>query len=560
LRTRAESRRAERARKGAQGLAHEEMSQLLHDLEVHQVELELQNEELRASRHEAETSLERFSELFDFAPIGYAVLHADETIYAVNHAAAHILGKARSHLVNQLFSNRIALRDRRSLTAALDTVRQGTPKATCELELNIDIEPRTVVRLTASMLSRPAPTFLLAFADITAEHIKTVKLADAERALRDEHARKDEFLAMLAHELRNPLTPIRSSLYVLGRDRIDVELLHKARDVIDRQVTHLTHIIDDLLEATRLARGKVRLRLTRFDLGALLKSVVDDQRSHFRERGLRLELRQPASDLWIEADPTRIVQVVTNLLSNAGKFTPSGGRVDVHLHKSGGLVEVQVSDTGVGIAPEMLARVFEPFSQAPQTLDRSTGGLGLGLAMVKGLVELHGGTVAIASGLDQGTQVTLRLPIADRPLPITPTPLPMHHERRRVVLIEDNRDIADGLRMVLNTHGHDVRVAYDGPTGIDVVRAFRPEVVICDLGLPGIDGYSLATILRGDKALRPLFLVSLSGYAGAEDLRRATDAGFDRHIAKPPDLDALIRLIAEAPGLPVAAARSERLH
>jgi signal transduction histidine kinase/ActR/RegA family two-component response regulator len=562
LRTRAEARLAKPSRSPAERISATEARRLLHDLEVHQVELELQNEELRKSRQEVELGLQRYSELFDFAPIGYAVLGSDETILAVNHAGAHLLGRARSLLNRRGFASLVALRDRSSLAAVLRMVRNGSAKASCEVELNVEVEPRTVVRLTASMLTRPDPTFLLAFADITAERRKTVELAEAERALREEDARKDEFLAMLSHELRNPLTPIRSSLYALDHGQPDAAMARKARETIERQVTHLTRIIDDLLDVTRIRRGKIRLTRTRFDLGALVKSVIDDHRAAFEEKGVSLEACAPSGTLRVDADPTRIIQVLSNLLGNARKFTPQGGRVEVRVQKVGARVEVRVCDNGAGIASELLGHMFEPFHQAPQTLDRSTGGLGLGLAMVKGLVELHGGTAEIASsGLDRGTQVTLRLPLADGPQPVIAVPGPLPALRRRVVLIEDNRDTADGLHTVLRMRGHEVRVAYDGPTGIETVRAFHPEVVICDLGLPGIDGYSLATILRGDKSLAPLFLVSLSGYAQPEDVRRATAAGFDRHIAKPPDLDVLARLVAEAPGVQFRAVRpSEGLH
>jgi two-component system CheB/CheR fusion protein len=545
LRKRAEARLADRVPARSGILSAAEARRLLHELEVHQVELEMQNEELRASREEVEAGFERYSELFDFAPIGYAAIEDGGTITAVNHAGAQLLGRARSLLTRGHFTDLIAVRDRSTFEAVLALVRGGMPKATCELELSVQSEPTTVVRLTATMLRA---TFLLAFVDITDERRKNAQLAEAERELRAQDARKDQFLAMLSHELRNPLTPIRASLHLLDRDAPDSAVAKKAREVIDRQVTHLTHIVDDLLDVTRITHGKVRLRRARFDFGALVRSVLEDRRAIFEETGIALSLEAPDDPLDVDADATRLNQVISNLLGNAHKFTPPGGRVDLTLQRADGRVELRVRDTGAGITEAMLEHVFEPFHQAPQTLDRSIGGLGLGLAMVKGIVELHQGTVEIASpGPGRGTEVIVRLPLADGAGAAVMLPSGGGEPPRRVVLIEDNHDTADGLGRVLSLRGHEVHIAYDGPSGLDVVRRFHPEVVICDLGLPGIDGYSLAKMLRGDSAIGPLFLISFSGYAQPEDLQRAAAAGFDRHIAKPPDLDALARVIAEAP-------------
>jgi two-component system CheB/CheR fusion protein len=506
----------------------------------------VQSDALVRSRRETREGQQRYDELFDFAPIGYAVLAGDEMLTALNHVGAQMLGAERALLLGRRFDQRVAVRDRPAFAALLHLLRSGSARASAELQL-VDGDAPTVVRLTAAMVSRHSTSFLLAFADITDERRRIAELAQAEKALREEDRRKDEFLAMLSHELRNPLTPIRSSLYLLDRAPPGSEAATKARQVIERQVTHLSRIVDDLLEVTRITRGKVMLRRTRLDLAALVARTIEDHRVHFADHGLQLEARIQSGPSWVDADPTRIVQALSNLLGNSRKFTPRGGRVDVRLQRVGTRTELTVRDTGAGIARDILAHVFEPFSQAPQTLDRSVGGLGLGLATVKGLIELHGGSVAIASdGVDRGTQVTLRLPLVDAPGELAAALAPVREERRRVVVIEDNRDTADGLEAVLALRGHEVRVAHDGPSGIEVIRSFRPAVVICDLGLPGIDGYSVASILRGDRALGRMFLVSLSGYARPEDVRRATAAGFDRHIAKPPDLEELERMIAEA--------------
>jgi two-component system CheB/CheR fusion protein len=256
----------------------------------------------------------------------------------------------------------------------------------------------------------------------------------------------------------------------------------------------------------------------------------------------------------VDADATRLAQVLGNLLGNAAKFTGRGGCVDVVVRRDGPDVTVSVIDTGVGIPPEVMERLFEPFSQAPQTLDRTGGGLGLGLATVKGLVELHGGTVSVVSGgQGRGAELTVRLPAAEPPPRAAEPPGRPARRHHRVLVIDDNEDGANTLKELLELSGHDVRVAFDGPSGLAVSRAFEPEIVVCDIGLPGMDGYAVARALRADVTTRRAFLVALSGYALPDDLRRAREAGFDRHIAKPPMLDALERLFDEKPAATTVA-------
>jgi signal transduction histidine kinase/ActR/RegA family two-component response regulator len=532
-----------------------ETQRLLHDLEVHQFELQQQNEELCQARRDISVALERYSDLFDFAPIGYAVLTHDGSVQAINHTGARIIGNVQARLLKRRFSSLVTVRDRATFGVLLQDVLHGPGQATCEVELDEESEPRTVVRLTATLLAKAEPTCLLAFVDISDDRRKTAELAQAERALREEDARKDQFLAMLSHELRNPLTPIHASLHLLKQVPPGGAQARKARDVIERQIAHLTHIVDDLLDITRITRGKVHLQRTCLDLALLVQCTVDDHQAAFQELGLQLEAQVKAEPVWVDADPTRLLQAVSNLLGNARKFTPRGGRIDVLLRRVGGRAEVTICDTGTGIAPEMLAQIFDPFTQAPQTLARSLGGLGLGLATVKGLIELHGGTVEVASeGLGRGTLVTLRLPLVSAPTQAALDPAPPQL-RRRLVVIEDNRDAAEALEMVLTMHGHEVQVAYDGLNGINLIRLFRPEVVVCDLGLPGMNGYAVAAALRNDRTLGPMFLIALSGYTQEEDVRRALAAGFDVHLAKPPNLEVLYDLISQMPGPESVVAR-----
>jgi two-component system CheB/CheR fusion protein len=310
----------------------------------------------------------------------------------------------------------------------------------------------------------------------------------------------------------------------------------------------LTRLIDDLLDVTRITRGKVQLRRERVELGELVRRTMDDHRASFEASGVRLEAHFEPEAFWVDADPARIVQALSNLLCNAEKFTPRDGIVVVSLRRDAERVLLRVRDSGAGIAPEVLEHLFEPFAQAPQTIDRTRGGLGLGLAMVRGLVELHGGRVDIASkGAGRGTEVIVALPLETAPEKRAPSPDAAVINARRILVIEDNQDAADTLRDALALNGHQVQVAYDGQTGLAMAKTLRPEVVICDIGLPGMSGYAVATAFRAEEKLRGTYLVALSGYAQREDIQRAADAGFNRHIAKPPSLDELELVLAAAP-------------
>ncbi len=380
----------------------------------------------------------------------------------------------------------------------------------------------------------------------------------AEDALREADRRKTEFLAILSHELRNPLAPITNSLYVLERAAPGGEQARRAQEVIGRQVGQLVRMVDDLLEVTRITRGTIQLQPERLELNDLVRRTIEDHRSLFQPSGVHLAFEPAARPVFVDADKNRIAQVVANLLTNAAKFTPRGGRVDVTVDSDSASRHaiLWVADTGTGISPEILPRLFEPFTQADRSLDRRRGGLGLGLALVKGLVEQHGGTiVARSAGLGSGAEFTIRLPLA-------PTdsarrrrePAPRSVARRRVLVIEDNVDAADSLQDLLEMEGHCVAVAYDGPDGIAKARGFRPELVLCDIGLPDMDGFEVARAFREDEVLKCACLVALSGYALPEDLERAAEAGFARHIAKPPTVEKLREVLesisppGEAPG------------
>jgi len=392
---------------------------------------------------------------------------------------------------------------------------------------------------------------VLSFTDVTslkeAEADLTAAVAErerAERALREADHRKDEFLAVLSHELRNPLAPIRNCLHVLESAPAGGEAAIRAREILVRQVGHLARLVDDLLDVTRVTHGKLQLDVRPLDLGELAGRTAEDHRSLFEDRGAAFDVALPSVPVWVAGDVTRLAQVVGNLLQNSSKFTSRGDRVRLSLDAVDGDAVLRVRDSGVGIAPEVLSRLFQPFSQADDSLDRRQGGLGLGLALVKRLVELHAGTVEVSSGgKGTGAEFVVRLPLAGAPASAATPPTPPATRARRVLVIEDNVDAAESLRLALELEGHEVEVAHDGLEGLERARALAPDVVLCDIGLPRMDGYELARALRAET---DAYLVALSGYGFAEDQRRAAEAGFDAHLTKPATVQRIQDLVATA--------------
>ena len=366
------------------------------------------------------------------------------------------------------------------------------------------------------------------------------RLRKSEEALKEASRRKDEFLMMLAHELRNPLAPLRNALEVLKLSNSDQQAVDKPRAMMERQVAHLGRMVDDLLDVSRLIGGKVILRPERLDLARLVRLAVEAHRPDVEQAGLNLFENSPEVPVWVSGDSTRLTQVIDNLLDNARKFTERGGgvevRVQVELEDQQAVLTVR--DTGVGIEPEMLPRLFETFAQADRSLDRSKGGLGLGLSMVRGLVELHGGQVSASSaGPGHGSEFTVRLPAEPEPAALSQvlTEPSQDGEHLRILVVEDNRDSADSLRMVLELYGYEVNVAYTGPEGVKAAEEWHPNVVLCDIGLPGLDGYGVARRLRGNPATAKTRMIAVTGYGAEEDCYRSREAGFDRHMVKPVD-------------------------
>jgi two-component system CheB/CheR fusion protein len=361
------------------------------------------------------------------------------------------------------------------------------------------------------------------------------QLAEAER-------HKDEFLAMLAHELRNPLAPLRNALYMLRQGDGNPAAKEWAWEVVNRQVGHLGRLMDGLLDVSRVTRGRVALQREVVDIGALTRRVADAARPLFDARRHSCTLQLPASPAYVEGDPLRLEQVLANLLDNAARYTPPGGQITVTVGTDGTDATVAVADNGIGIAPDVLPRVFDLFTQADRRLDRSEGGLGIGLTLVKRLVESHGGrVVAHSDGTGEGSTFTVRLPALAPAM--DGTVIPPH--RRRVLVVDDNRDLAESLAMVLRLWGHDVTVAYDGPAALVAARAQPPEVVFLDIGLPYLDGFQVAKQMRLEPALRRARIVAITGYGRDEDKLRSREVGIDLHLTKPVDPSDLQPLLAE---------------
>jgi len=369
---------------------------------------------------------------------------------------------------------------------------------------------------------------------------QTAELKEADR-------RKDEFLRGARHELRNPLGPIRNAAKILGLPPAPDGGHAQAREVIERQVAHMGRLIDDLLDVSRITRGKILLRRERVDLVALARDIASDHRAGIEAADLTLTLDLPGAPAWANGDPTRLSQIIGNLLHNATKFTDAGGSITLSLHRAGDSAVITVSDTGIGMDAKLLARAFESFNQADKSLDRSRGGLGLGLALSKGLIELHGGQVkADSDGAGKGSRITVTVPLDQSPARSSLAPsITKPAVSWRVLVIEDNMDAAKTLASLLRIYGHKTCVAHSGTQGIQTAREFKPDVVLCDIGLPGgVDGYAVAKTIRSDSDIRSAYLVAISGYGQDDDIQQSRDAGFNLHLTKPVDPARLQKLLA----------------
>jgi PAS domain S-box-containing protein len=385
--------------------------------------------------------------------------------------------------------------------------------------------------------------------DVTQRKRTTESLERALRELEVADRQKNEFLATLAHELRNPLAPIRYAAQLIRPDA-GAEALAQARGAIERQSRHMARLLDDLLDVSRITRNVVDLRQDVLDLRVAVRHSVDTLRPKLQFTDHRLELSQPDDPVWVSADPTRLAQIVDNVLENAVKYTDAGGRIEVHVGADRGVAVLRVRDSGVGIDPGMLDKVFDLFAQAHTSEGDRRGGLGIGLAVVKRLVELHGGAIAVASdGLGRGSEFTIRLPRAAAPAGATTGAEPgsPRGQARRVLVVDDNADVIETLAAVLRQRGHDVRTAREGREALDLAAVETPDVVVLDVGMPGLTGHDVARELRRRPHGDALLIFAVTGWGSESDRRRTRDAGFDEHLTKPVDVDELVRLIEDAP-------------
>jgi len=531
--------------------APEEARHLLHELQVHQIELEMQNEELRRAQGELEAARARYFDLFDLAPVGYFTLSEQGLILELNLTAAGLLGAGRSDLVKKPLTRFILSEDQdiyyRHRKQLFET---GTPQAYDLRMLRADAV-RFWARLetTEAQDADGAHVCRAVMSDITARKQAEEELAELDR-------RKDQFLAMLSHELRNPLAPILNSVQLLQLQKGQNSVQQKALAIIERQVGQLTHLVGDLLEVSRAITGRIQLCQEQVAVSSIVERALETARPLIDQRKHELTVSLPPDPIWLYADASRLEQVVTNLLTNAAKYTKEGGHIWLSAQQDGDKAVLRVRDTGLGIAPAFLPHVFDLFTQAERSSDRSQGGLGIGLTLAKRLVEMHGGTIGVSSTLGQGSEFVVslvvcspgtisgRVPACGWQPPPTEITKPTE-SALRVLVVDDNLDAANALKMLVEEAGHLVRMAYTGPTALAAALDYRPDVMLLDIGLPELDGLEVAKRIRQEPLLRDIVLVAVTGYRQAADRQRMLEAGFDHYLVKPADFEKVRQILAE---------------
>ncbi|HTK76001.1 MAG TPA: ATP-binding protein [Gemmataceae bacterium] len=482
-------------------------------------------------------------------PQAAATLTADGLIICCNRRFADLLGRPVASLQGKPIGDFVARESRAALATLLQDGSTGEAQDAVTL-LRDDGTPVSLY-LGVSPLREGALGQCLMVTDMT-EHRHYEDLRLAQQALRDADRRKDEFVATLAHELRNPLAPIRNAVQLLiskGQQDPDLDW---ARAVIDRQVQIMARLLDDLLDVSRISRNELELRKSSVDLAAVVESAVETSRPVVEAGRHQLVVALPRGPIRLTADPVRLAQVFANLLTNAAKYTPEGGHIRLAAERQGDDVIVSVQDSGIGLAADVLPHVFEIFSQAKSGRGQRQGGLGIGLSLVKWLVELHGGHVeARSAGPGQGSEFVVRLPVATENL-VADAPPKDHAARppvrkRRILIADDNRDSADSMAMLLQTYGHEVATAYNGEQAVELATSLRPDVALLDIGMPQLDGYETGRRIREHPCCRNVFLIAMTGWGQEEDRRRTDEAGFDHHVVKPVEATELIKLLEALP-------------
>jgi PAS domain S-box-containing protein len=487
---------------------------------------------------------ERLRTLIEHSFDAIALVEADGTVCYVSPSITRVLGYTPDEFIALGAFEAVHPDDREDAARRLaEIVHQPAGSQTVLNRVrHKDGSWRWIETVSTNQLGNPSVRAVVSnFRDITDRR-------RAEEALRDADRRKDEFLAMLAHELRNPLAAINNAVQLSLRAGTE-EDLQWSQDVIRRQAKHLARLIDDLIDVSRITRGTIRLRKERIDLAPVIARAVESVRPLIEAKQQSLALAVAPGQTLLFADPTRMEQVLVNLLTNAAKYTEVGGHLTLATQRDDEIV-VRVKDDGVGIAREMLPRIFEPFAQIDPSIDRSQNGLGIGLTLVKTLVETHGGTATAASdGPGCGSEFTIRLPSILGPVEAESPPEPgapaATPRGLQILVVDDNRDTAAGMTKLLRASGYRVTTASDGPSALEAARAGRPDILLMDIGLPGIDGYTLAEMLRKDEGFQEAVLIAISGYGQEQDRRRSRDAGFDHHLVKPVDYERLLALLAQ---------------
>jgi signal transduction histidine kinase/CheY-like chemotaxis protein len=488
---------------------------------------------------------ERFAELFEQAPGFMAMLRGPQHVFEmVNPAYSRLIGN-REVLGKALTEALPEAVDQGFLALLDDVYRTGKAYKAFGAEFTFQATPDSprVVR-NLDFVYQPILDSRGEVSGIFIEGSDTSERFRAEHALREADRRKDEFLAMLAHELRNPLAPIRNAAQILSRKFGDDPTVQPPIEMVQRQVTHLTRLVDDLLDVSRISQGRIGLRREDVALGQALDQALETVAPMARDKKQQITLASSFESLWVNADRARLVQMFVNVLANAVKYTHIGGHIRVEVSADEDWLTVEVSDDGAGIAPDVLPSVFDLFVQADRTLDRAQGGLGIGLSVVRKLVEMHGGEVwARSAGLGQGATFQLRLPRGDAPRQETRETANSRFVQHRVLVVDDNEDAAESLAQLLDLEGHATKVAYTARAALDQYDSFKPDVVLLDIGLPEMDGYEVAHRLRQRGDLEGVILVALTGYGQREDRDRAIAAGFDEHLVKPVGFEELQRVL-----------------
>lgn len=541
-------------------LGPKDLQKLFHELRVYQVELEMQNEELRQAQLELEASRARYFNLFNLAPVGYVALTDKGIIQEANLTLGNLLGLERDRLIGGHFTRFIYKDDQELYYLQFKELKQEEDPQSLELRM-VDQEGHSFWVCLEMTVSREydSSVYRMALWDITKRKEAETALKESEgryrtltEELQDSDRRKDEFIGLLSHEIRNPLSSITMGLALLERVDPAGEKAGQTREVMKRQARQLALIIDDLLDVTRLKQNKITLKKERVDVKEVVRKVLESYESMLLRKEIRLETELSPHPLYVEGDSARLTQVLGNLIHNALKFSRKGDRVRVSLCRKDSHGVIRITDTGLGIRPNIQPYLFEPFTQAGTSLHHGDGGLGLGLALVKGLTELHGGSVAAYSeGLEKGSEFTVKLPLA---LKERDAEAFRGHEEielipKRVLVIEDLADNAEMIKSLLEQEGCEVTLAMDGREGIARAKAIIPEVILCDIGLPDMDGYRVVKTLKTLPELKDVFLISLTGYARPQDLKEARDAGFHLQLSKPVDLPTLKKALNQAKSL-----------